>query len=156
MFLDIFSEKYDRKGVPLFTRRKMLLHLLLAGGTMTVASSAWGKPEKKFQGHRGPVIDPLCTVYRSVNGSPQENLRKIIEMIGGVETLFGEDDVVLIKPGGDWALHREVLKGQILVCRDREAYASFFSLVDRLGRDEEARIARAWALKRELASQGPA
>jgi predicted nucleotidyltransferase len=79
-------------------------------------------------------------------------------LIGLVQDAVGSDrvDVVLIKPGGDWALHREVLKGQILVCRDREAYASFFSLVDRLGRDEEARIARAWALSRELASQGPA
>jgi hypothetical protein len=86
----------------LYTRREMLLQLLLSGGTVTVASSAWGKPEKKSQGHRGPVIDPLCTVYRSVNGSPPENLRKVVEMIGGVETLSGEDDVVLIKPNAQW------------------------------------------------------
>ena len=41
-------------------------------------------------------------MYRSVNGSPAENLRKVVELMGGVASLFGEDDMVLIKPNAQW------------------------------------------------------
>jgi hypothetical protein len=47
---------------------------------------------------------------------------------------------------------REALKGRLLSCRDPETYASFFSLADRRGRDEEDRIARAWALRQKLSA----
>jgi hypothetical protein len=86
----------------LYTRRETLLQMLRIGGAMSLASSAWGKPREKSPVPRGPVKDPLCTVYRSVNGSPPENLRKVVELMGGIHTLFGEDDVVLIKPNAQW------------------------------------------------------
>ena len=47
-------------------------------------------------------MNPECTVYRSVNGSPEENLRKIIELTGGIDRIAGTDDVVLIKPNVQW------------------------------------------------------
>lgn len=86
----------------MYTRRETLLRMLWAGGAMTLGSSAWGKPQGKSPDRRGPVKDPLCTVYRAVNGTPAENLRKVVEMMGGVGTHFGEDDVVLIKPNAQW------------------------------------------------------
>ena len=41
-------------------------------------------------------------VCRAVNGKPDENLQKVIEMIGGIERVVGEDDVVVIKPNVQW------------------------------------------------------
>lgn len=76
--------------------------MLWAAGAMTLASAAWGKPQGKLPARRGPVVDPLCTVYRSFDGTPAENLRKVVELMGGISTLFGEDDVILIKPNAQW------------------------------------------------------
>jgi hypothetical protein len=42
------------------------------------------------------------TVYRALNGSPAENLEKVIELTGGVEQLIGTEDVVVIKPNVQW------------------------------------------------------
>jgi hypothetical protein len=86
----------------MYTRRETLLQMLRIGGAMSLASAAWGKPREKSPFPRVPVKDPLCTVYRSVNGSPPENLRKVVELMGGIHALFGEDDVVLIKPNAQW------------------------------------------------------
>ena len=41
-------------------------------------------------------------IYRAVNGTPDQNLRKIIELMGGIERIIGRDDVVLIKPNVQW------------------------------------------------------
>ena len=42
------------------------------------------------------------TVYRSVNGRSFENLLKVVDLMGGIEKIIGEDDVVLIKPNVQW------------------------------------------------------
>ena len=41
-------------------------------------------------------------IYRSVNGSPAENIIKVIESMGGIERLIGFEDVVVIKPNAQW------------------------------------------------------
>ena len=41
-------------------------------------------------------------IYRAVNGTPEQNLRKVIELLGGVERIIGSDDMVLIKPNVQW------------------------------------------------------
>lgn len=41
-------------------------------------------------------------IYRSVNGTSTENLIKVIELMGGIEKLVGLNDIVLIKPNGQW------------------------------------------------------
>ena len=41
-------------------------------------------------------------IYRSVNGSPSENISKVIGLTGGIEKIFGQDDVVIIKPNAQW------------------------------------------------------
>jgi hypothetical protein len=40
----------------------------------------------------------LCDIFRAVNGTPDVNLVKIVEMMGGIEKIIGPDDVVVIKP----------------------------------------------------------
>lgn len=61
-------------------------------------------------------------------------------------------DVVFLNLTDNITLKREVLYGTLLVCHDPERFASFFSLADRQGRDERDRLARAWALHREVRS----
>jgi len=44
----------------------------------------------------------LVNLYRSINGSSPENLIKVIEMMGGIETIIGFNDVVVVKPNVQW------------------------------------------------------
>ena len=46
--------------------------------------------------------DIKSTVYRAVNGHPSENLSKVVELMGGIGTFIGPDDVVVIKPNVQW------------------------------------------------------
>jgi len=52
--------------------------------------------------YRKKLIQKKTTLYRSVNGNPPENIFKVMEMIGGIENLFGSDDIVIIKPNLQW------------------------------------------------------
>jgi hypothetical protein len=73
-------------------------------------------------------------------------------LIGLVQDTVATDrvDLVFLNLTDNAILQRESLKGRLLVCRDRDVYAEFFSLADRRGRDEEERIRRGWAMRREL------
>ena len=44
----------------------------------------------------------MTTIYRSLNDSPGENLKKVLDLGGGIERIVGQDDVVLIKPNVQW------------------------------------------------------
>ena len=44
-------------------------------------------------------------VYRSVNGTPSENMTKVIELMGGIEKIIGANDVIVIKPNIQWWNH---------------------------------------------------
>lgn len=48
------------------------------------------------------TINSQATIYRSLNGAPSENLTKIIELMGGIDKIIGENDVVVIKPNVQW------------------------------------------------------
>jgi hypothetical protein len=41
-------------------------------------------------------------IFRSLNGTPKDNLIKVVELMGGIEKIVGQDDVVIIKPNGQW------------------------------------------------------
>ncbi|RJP92380.1 MAG: DUF362 domain-containing protein [Desulfobacteraceae bacterium] len=43
-----------------------------------------------------------CTLFRAINGRPDENLTKTIEQAGGIEKIIDSDDIVLIKPNAQW------------------------------------------------------
>ena len=45
------------------------------------------------------------TIYRSLNGTPSENMMKVIDIMGGIENIIGENDVVVIKPNVQWWNH---------------------------------------------------
>ena len=46
--------------------------------------------------------EKYCTVYRAVSGTPDKNIEKVIDLMGGVEKIIGSDDVVIIKPNLQW------------------------------------------------------
>lgn len=43
-----------------------------------------------------------CTLYRAINGTPDENMAKIVDLLGGIEEIVGTDDIVVIKPNVQW------------------------------------------------------
>lgn len=84
--------------------RRFFIYLSLAG----IAVSAWSifrylnklnavstnNPNKP---NRSP-----SQIYVVKNGTPQQNVSKAIEMMGGIEKFIGVDDIVLLKPNAQW------------------------------------------------------
>lgn len=46
--------------------------------------------------------DRKVSIYRSIKGAPDQNMRKVLELAGGIENIIGSDDVVVIKPNLQW------------------------------------------------------
>ena len=66
-------------------------------------------PEKKgnSQANRlsrplGIEDDGLSHVYHVHNGSPEENMKKAVEMLGGIDSIIGPLDIVVLKPNAQW------------------------------------------------------
>ena len=51
---------------------------------------------------RKAMSEIRSTIYRSVNGSSAENMVEVLELMGGIERIFGPDDVIVIKPNLQW------------------------------------------------------
>ena len=102
---------------------------------------------------RLPKTDSDIDVAVYLDHAP--DLEERLHLLGLIQDSVKTDrvDLVFLNVTENVTLQREALKGRLLSCRDPEAYASFFSLADRRGRDEEGRIERAWAMRRELASK---
>jgi uncharacterized protein (DUF362 family) len=83
------------------TRRQFIKKILFAMSIFPFINKAWANamPTKKTDSNT------TDTIYRSVNGSPEENMSRVIELIGGIERFVGPDDVVVIKPNVQWWNH---------------------------------------------------
>lgn len=80
------------------TRRKFIKRMTAMG-----ASLAFGKPllaEATVSKPKNAV--PKSTIYRVINGGPERNLKKLLELMGGIENLVGKADIVIIKPNVQW------------------------------------------------------
>ena len=84
-----------------FTRREILKIFGSIIGMVSFGKIALAKqkPLKKV------TVDSQVTVYRSINGNPETNLNKVIELLGGIEEVIGSDDIVVIKPNVQWWNH---------------------------------------------------
>jgi len=80
------------------TRREFIKKNILAISTMVFGPEAFAKASSI----RKPAEDAQTSVFRSINGSPSDNLFKLMELIGGIERIVGADDVVVIKPNVQW------------------------------------------------------
>ncbi len=97
------SVRYGAKAkeiLPGNSRRDFLKKIVLVSSMVTfgIRKDSFGSVKPK-QGRPG---NPSCTVFRSVNGKPDENLIKVIELAGRIEEIIGEYDVVVIKPNVQW------------------------------------------------------
>lgn len=45
---------------------------------------------------------PVSHIYVAKNGTPQQNVAKTIEMMGGIERFIGKNDIVILKPNCQW------------------------------------------------------
>jgi len=48
------------------------------------------------------ISERTSDIFVAKNGTPQQNVAKVIEMMGGIERFFGSDDIVVIKPNTQW------------------------------------------------------
>lgn len=98
------------------SRRGFLKGTLAVGGALAVGSAIL-KFKPSILVPPEPTPEPTPTpatptptptptgkshIYVSKNGTPEQNVEKVIEMIGGIQRLVGKDDTVIIKPNGQW------------------------------------------------------
>lgn len=79
-------------------RRQFLRHLALVATSLYIKKrpNAFAYPMKES------TVNPTATLFRSLNGTPSNNMAKVIDLMGGVSSLFGPNDVVVIKPNVQW------------------------------------------------------
>lgn len=79
------------------TRRKFLKQI--AG----YLAFSWLTPVSKlFAKNKVAHADPVAHIYVSKNGTPVTNMKKVIQMAGGIQRFVDEDDAVVIKPNLQW------------------------------------------------------
>lgn len=84
--------------VQMETRRQFLRKILTALSFFGFGQLAQTKKlaAKKTTG------DATGQLFRAINGSPAENLSRVIELSGGVESFIEADDIIVIKPNVQW------------------------------------------------------
>lgn len=79
-------------------RRSFLGQLPLLAAAVPVACSS-KKPKKAAVKAKKDI---MAKVYRALNGAPAENMERVLSMMGGAAALFGDQDIVIIKPNLQW------------------------------------------------------
>lgn len=104
----------------------------------------------------GTLARPESDIDIAVYCGHKPTVDERAQILGLIQDTVKSDrvDLVFLNLTDNPLLQREVLYGQLLLCRDPEHYASFFSQADRKGRDERDRLQRAWGLRRELRLRG--
>ncbi len=49
-----------------------------------------------------PMSKDKAYVFLARNGSPEQNVKKVIEMMGGIEKFISNEDIVVLKPNAQW------------------------------------------------------
>lgn len=80
------------------SRRAFLKKIVMAGGAVALGQKSFARPLPL----REKADEVRSTVYRAVNGMPDNNLVKVIEMMGGIQKIIGSEDVVVIKANVQW------------------------------------------------------
>jgi hypothetical protein len=88
-FLSGFLGLASVGGVLLALPRKYLKWFLLEAENLTTPKMATSS---------GCMSD----VFVCKNGTPQENVAKVLEIMGGIQRFIGVDDIVVLKPGAQW------------------------------------------------------
>ncbi|HGY56259.1 MAG TPA: DUF362 domain-containing protein [Caldithrix abyssi] len=96
------------KALNNMNRRKFLI----ITGLLTAAASAIVYFRNKikhiisrfdqYPGTDYPYEEVPAEIYLSKNGTPQQNVAKVIEMMGGIQKIIGKKDIVILKPNMQW------------------------------------------------------
>lgn len=93
------------------TRRKLLQWGGgAAAGTLVLWMSGVLRMKKRRPGRHVKTITAdgnaaVSHIYLAKNGSPRENMNQVLDMMGGIRSVIGDDDIVIIKPNGQWRYH---------------------------------------------------
>jgi len=61
------------------------------------------KPSSKNKRMKSIVkSDVISKVLVSINGTPDQNIKEVIKLLGGIEKVVGSEDIVIIKPNLQW------------------------------------------------------
>lgn len=82
----------------MYTRRELLKILALAPGLSLF---------KRLPAMASPPVKPVsenaqATIYRSINGTPVQNMEKVVSLAGGIDAIVDKNDIVVIKPNVQW------------------------------------------------------
>jgi hypothetical protein len=80
------------------TRRQFIRTIAAAAGV----AFTWPRQLRAVQIPPKVTEGAQSEVFRSLNGTPQANTEKVVELMGGIDRLAGTDDIVLIKPNVQW------------------------------------------------------
>lgn len=81
-------------------RREFFKKIMIAGVTLVFGPDSFA--DTNDTNVRKHSQKTSCDLFRALNGTPDRNLAKVVEMMGGIEKLIGPDDVVMIKPNAQW------------------------------------------------------
>jgi hypothetical protein len=84
--------------------RRISRRALLQTGAAGVAGGLLLRPFPASAGQPGGAgLDTVSRVYHALNGSPAQNVARVIELAyGGIQGLVGQSDVVLVRPSLQW------------------------------------------------------
>lgn len=68
--------------------------------TNSISETTKNKPKKRI--NLGVSADGNSDVFISKGNSPGQNVHTIIEMLGGISSVIGKDDIVVLKPNAQW------------------------------------------------------
>lgn len=96
-------------------RRTFIQHLAALISGFLLGNLVWKKclqPSRRPNGQTLSTIksvtkekDQSSKIWISQNGTPEENIIKICEMMGGIESIIDKRDIVIIKPNAQWRYH---------------------------------------------------
>lgn len=95
---------------------------------------------------RGEAVSEESDVDMAVYFSGKPDTQHLDSLIGRLEKITGEGrlDLVVLNGCEDFFLRNEILRGELLYCRDPDAHAAFFSWTLRMYEDEKLRMERYW------------
>ena len=82
----------------MMTRRDFLRRIITTSTLLPFALGSFPRKSSPYE----RISNHSCNLYRALNGKPEINLSKVIEMMGGIESIIGPYDIVVIKPNVQW------------------------------------------------------
>lgn len=92
-----------------------------------------------FGSRAGKTARPSSDIDLGLYFTKDPDLEMIYELTESLNKAFGHErvDVVVLNNCNDFVLRSEVLRGKMVLCRDKNLHATFFSWTLRMAEDEK-------------------